>query len=103
MITECYKRESQSDECVRYSEADWAGELNDRKSTSGYVFQLNGAVISWRSNKQSCVALSTAEGVYIALVSTVREAMWLRQLISDLSSASAKSVGINEDNQSALA
>ena len=45
-------------ECTGYSDADWAGDVNDRKSTSGYVFKLSGAAISWRSKKQSCVALS---------------------------------------------
>ena len=51
--------------CVGFSDADWAGDLDDRKSTSGYIFQLSGAAISWRSKKQACVAL-TAEAEYIA-------------------------------------
>ena len=46
---------------VAYSDADWAGDVNDRKSTSGYIFQLSGAAVSWRSKKQNCVALSSAE------------------------------------------
>ena len=50
-----------SGECVRYSDADWAGDINDRKSMSGYVLQINGAPVMWRSKKQVCVALSTAE------------------------------------------
>ena len=49
-----------------YSDADWAGDIDDRKSTSGYLFKLSGASISWRSRKQSCVALSTAEAEYIS-------------------------------------
>ena len=46
-------------ECTGYSDSDWAGDLNDRKSTSGYVFTVGGGAISWKSKKQSCVALST--------------------------------------------
>ena len=46
---------------VAYSDADYAGDVNDRKSTSGFVFLKNGAAISWRSKKQSVVAQSTAE------------------------------------------
>ena len=59
-------------DCVGYSDADWAGDTNDRKSTSGYVFQLNGTSISWRSKKQTSVALSTAEAEYMALASGSR-------------------------------
>ena len=74
-----------SAECVGYSDADWAGDTEDRKSTSGYLFSLNGGLVSWRSKNQSCVALSTAEAEYMALASAAQEALWLRQLTSDLS------------------
>ena len=72
--------------CVGFSDADWAGDLDDRKSASGYIFQLSGAAISWRSEKQACVALSTAEAEYIALASAAQEAVWVRQLLADLRS-----------------
>ena len=91
-----------SDECVGYSDSDWAGDLNDRKSTSGYLFQISGAAISWRSKKQTCVALSTAEAEYIALASASQEAMWLRQLTTDLKSKPTGAIVIFEDNQSAI-
>ena len=55
--------------CVGYSDSDWAGDVNDRKSTSGYLFQVSGGAVTWKSNKQSCVALSTAEAEYVALSS----------------------------------
>ncbi|KAG2956824.1 hypothetical protein PC118_g24293 [Phytophthora cactorum] len=51
-----------------YSDADWAGDLADRKSTSGYTFMLMGAPVSWGSKKQSSVSLSTSEAEYIALI-----------------------------------
>ena len=98
----CYKSGSQSDECVGYSDSDWAGDINDRKSTSGYLFQLNGTAISWRSKKQSCVALSTAEAEYMALASAAQEAIWIQQVLSDMTSEPTKPVHINEDNQSAI-
>ena len=53
-------------DCLGYLDSDWAGDLGDRKSTSGYIFMLCGAGISWRSKKQTSVALSTAEAEYIA-------------------------------------
>ena len=64
-----------------FSDSDWAGDVGDRQSTSGYVFQIGGTSISWRSKKQSCVALSTAEAEYIE---AAQEATWIRQIATDL-------------------
>ena len=61
--------------CVGFSDADWGGDLDDRKSVSGYVFQIGGSAINWRSKKQECVALSTAGADYIALASTAQESV----------------------------
>ena len=71
-----------SKECIGYSDADWGGDYDDHKSTSGYMFQIGETAISWRGKKQTCVALSTAEAEYMALASEAQEAMWLRQLVS---------------------
>ena len=89
-------------ECCGYSDADWAGDLDDRKSTSGYVFQVGGACVSWKCRKQACVALSTAESEYMALSSAAQEAIWMRQLLSELKGESLKPATIFEDNQSAI-
>ena len=88
--------------CVGFSDADWGGDLDDRKSTSGYLFTLSGAAVSWRSKKQTCVALSTAEAEYIALASAAQEAIWLQQLTNDLKNESSDTTTIYEDNQSAI-
>ena len=69
---------------IGYSDTDWAGDMNDRKSTSGYLCMMSGAAVSWKSRKQTCVALSTAEAEYIALASATQEATWMRQLLEDL-------------------
>ena len=63
----------ESASCIGFSDSDWAGDVGDRRSTSGYVFQIGGTSISWRSKKQSCVALSTAEAEYIALSQAAQE------------------------------
>ena len=94
---------SETEELHGYSDSDWAGDLDDRKSTSGYLFKLSGGPISWRSKKQTSVALSTAEAEYVALSSATQEVMWLRQLISELRSAPTKATVLYEDNQSAIA
>ena len=62
----CFKSDDKVDFCG-YSNADWAGEHADRKSTSRYSFILTGAPVSWGSKKQSSVSLSTSEAEYIAL------------------------------------
>ena len=78
-----YSRDAR-EECVGFCDADWAGDTNDCKSVSGYHFQLNSCSVSWRSKKQPCVALSTAEAEYIALSAAVQEALWMKQLLIDL-------------------
>lgn len=88
--------------CVGYSDADWAGDVNDRKSTSGYLFKMSGAPVSWKSKKQACVALSTTEAEYMALSSAAQEATWIRQLTKDLQNAQVKPTVIHEDNQAAI-
>ena len=91
-----------SSECIGYSDADWAGDKSDRKSTSGYCFIMNNGLVSWRTNKQSCVALSTAEAEYVALAGAAQEAIWLKHLLSDMNFDIGSPLLIKEDNQSAI-
>ena len=88
-----------SDKCIGYSDADWAGDTTDRKSTFGYIFMLSGGPISWSSKKQKCVALSTAEAEYVALSGAAQECLWLRQLEKELECSSDGPTLIYEDNQ----
>lgn len=67
-----------------YSDSDWAGDKESRKSTSGYIFMLNGGPGSWCSKRQSTVALSSTEAEYIALTLAAKEATWLRLLLTEL-------------------
>ena len=96
-----YDKEKVTD-FIGYSDADWAGDFDDCRSTSGYLFELSGAAVSWRSKKQSCVALSTAEAEYMALASAAQEAVWMQRLQNDVNEASVKSTLIYEDNQSTI-
>ena len=97
-----YKANTSSDEIAGFFDSDWAGDVGDRKSTSGYAFLLGGAAISWKSTKQTTVALSIAEAEYIALFSASQEAIWLQQLISNLSKKALHKMIIYEDNQSTI-
>ena len=92
-----------TDDIAGFSDADWAGDHDDRKSTSGFVFMIRGAVISWNSKKQTCVALSTAEAEYIALAKAAQESIWLQRLISDMGEHLTNPMTIFEDNQSTIA
>ncbi len=91
-----------NDQLVGYSDASWANDPNDRKSVSAYIFMLSGAPISWRSKKQTTVALSTAEAEYVALAAAAQEAVWLRNVMKELREKLPATV-IHEDNQSAIA
>ena len=88
---------------LAYSDADWAGDVDDRKSTSGYMFQIAGGPVSWKSRKQDTVALSTAEAEYVALSSAAQECIWLQRLLCELGKPLGGPTVILEDNQSSIA
>ena len=86
---------------VGYTDADYAGDVDTRRSTTGFVFILFGGAVSWSSKRQATVAASTTEAEYIAMAAAVREALWLRQLLKDLAMV-VDTVDIFADNQSAI-
>ena len=65
------KDNSNSEELMGYTDADWGGDRDDRKSTIGYIFMYGATPISWSSKKQSIVALSTCEAKYVVITSYV--------------------------------
>lgn len=60
-----------------YSDSDYAGDLDKRRSTSGYVFTLTGGAVSWRSQLQDCVTQSNTEAKYVAASEASKESIWL--------------------------
>ena len=85
-----------------YSDADWAGDPTDRRSTTGYCFFLGDSLISWRSKKQTVVARSSTEAEYRALADATQELLWLRWLLEDMGVFHSTATTINCDNQSAI-
>ncbi|GAU13723.1 hypothetical protein TSUD_348270 [Trifolium subterraneum] len=67
-----------------WSDSDYAGDLDDRKSTSGYVFMIGSSPISWSSKKQAIVTLSTTEAEYVSAASCACQAIWLRRILEQL-------------------
>lgn len=67
-----------------YTNADWAGYKETRRSTSGYVALLNGTAISWASKRQTSVAQSSCEAEYIAASEAVKEAVWIGRFLEEL-------------------
>jgi hypothetical protein len=87
---------------VGYSDADYAGDPDTRRSTSGYVYILNGGAVTWSSRRQPIVALSTMESEYIAASDSTREAIWLRRLLDGIGVIQKEPTQLNCDNQSAI-
>ena len=67
-----------------YTDADWAGSMSDRRSTSGFMFSLGNAAITWSSKKQPTVALSSTEAEYRGAAVAACEVAWLEMLLPDL-------------------
>ena len=86
-----------------FSDSDWAGSLDDMRSTSGYCFNLGSGIFSWCSKKQEIVAQSTAEAEFIAATAAVNQVLWLQKILSDLSMEEKEPIEISVDNQAAIA
>ncbi|KAD3337683.1 hypothetical protein E3N88_33203 [Mikania micrantha] len=87
---------------VGYTDSDWAGCIDDRKSVSANVFMLGNCAISWSSRKQSTVALSSSEAEYIAATAAACQGVWLRRILEDLGCDQELPTTIFCDNKSAI-
>lgn len=94
-----YKRDGEK--ILGYTDADYANYVIDRKSYSGYVFKLSGAAVSWRSQKQRPVVLSSTEAEYVALNEAAKEAMYLRGLMGELGLDKMQDIVVSTTNQGA--
>ena len=83
-------------------DADWAGCHDTRRSTTGYVFKINGSAITWCSRRQQTVASSTVEAEYIATAEAAREGIWLRNLLKELGFKQVGPTTLHVDNQGAM-
>lgn len=88
---------------VGYSDSDWAGDIDDRKSTTGFVFFMGDTAFTWMSKKQPIVTLSTCEAEYVIATSCVCHAIWMRSLLKELGWPQEDPTTICVDNKSTLA
>eukprot|EP00253_Pinus_taeda_P009256 PITA_09256 len=85
-----------------YTDSDWAGSIDDRKSTAGYVFNLGSGAVTWTSKKQQVVALSSTEAEYRGAVKASCEAVWLRRMLADMHASQTGPTSLFCDNQGVL-
>ncbi|GAU24969.1 hypothetical protein TSUD_312040 [Trifolium subterraneum] len=97
-----YKRTDDNLQLHGWSDSDYAGDLDDRKSTSGYVFMLGSGAISWSSRKQPIVTLSTTEAEFVAAASCACQSLWLRNMLNHLSISQKGTTLIHCDNSSSI-
>ena len=74
--------------------------MDDRKSTSGYVYTFAGGAIAWRSKKQATVSLSSTEAEYVAATLAAKEGIWLKAILEEINLSEEKPIEIYCDNQS---
>jgi hypothetical protein len=86
---------------IGYSDSDWAGNADDRKSTTGGCFFIGSNLVSWYSKKQNSISLSTAEAEYIAAGSCCTQLLWMRQMLRDYGFGEV-SLTVLCDNKSAI-
>jgi hypothetical protein len=77
-------RRSDSLEIEEYSDSDFAGDVDDRKSTSGYVFTLTKGAILWKSSKQTVTASSTMYAEFVACYEATEQVKWLKEFVPGL-------------------
>lgn len=85
-----------------YSDADFASDIETRRSRTGYAFCIANGIVTWSSQRQKLVSMSTTESEYIAAATAAKEAVWLRTLLNGVGCKCDKPTTLYVDNQSAI-
>lgn len=100
----CYRRNPTEElNLIGFSDSDMAGDVDDRKSTSGVLFMMGGDPVSWQSQKQKVVALSSCEAEYIAATTAACQGIWLARLLGEMMKEEPRCIKLWVDNKSAIA
>lgn len=92
-----------SGELLGYSDSSYGTDIEDRRGTTGIAFYYSGNLVTWSSQKQRTVALSSCEAEFMAATSAACQGLWLRNLVSDVMGTKAQRVRLLVDNESAIA
>lgn len=87
---------------VGFTDSDYAGDSDDSKSTSGYVFMLSGGAIAWSSRKQPIGTLSSTEAEFVAAVGCACQAIWFMKVLEEINHKQVNGTMIKCDNTSAI-
>lgn len=96
-----YRRDVEG-EMIGYCDADWAGDHDERRSTTGYVFVHQTGAISWATRKQPTIALSSTEAEFMSIVAAIQEALWLKRFECEIFLQADKSLLLFCDSQGAI-
>lgn len=97
-----YKAGNNWKEIITFSDADFAGDMQTRRSMSGYIVKFRNAPVIWGSKKQKAIALSTTEAEFVAACEATKEIIWAHRLISELNNETINVPELRIDNQSAI-
>ena len=97
------RNEREDVELFGFCDSDWAGSMDDMKSTSGYCFTLGTGIFSWASKKQERVAHSSAEAEYVSASEATKQVVWLRKILGDMGEKQDMATVLFCDNKSAIA
>ena len=96
-----YQREGKS-ELLGYTDSDYAGDVDDSRSTSGYVFLMSGGAVAWSSRKKPIVTLSTTEAEYIAAATCACQAIWMKRILKEIGHKQDEEMVLFCDNTSTI-
>ena len=98
-----YTQEGKEELLVGYTDSDVGGDLVGRRSTGGMAFYVNESLVTWNSHKEKTVALSSCEAEFMAATAAAKQALWLKNLLGELTGTQLKTMTLMVDNNSAIA
>ncbi|XP_066395871.1 secreted RxLR effector protein 161-like [Miscanthus floridulus] len=98
-----YTQERKHEMLVGYTDSDSGGDVVGRRSTGGMAFYLNEGLITWNSRKEKTVALSSCEAEFMAAIAAAKLALWLRNMLSEITATKPQALTLFVDNNSAIA
>ena len=96
-----YKRGGVSD-LIGFTDSDYVGDMEDSKSTSGYVFMISGGVVAWSSRKQPIVTLSTIEAEFVVAAACACQAIWMRRILEEIGHSQTEGTKLMCNNASTI-